>query len=174
MNIFAYKIFNFLFWAVLIFVIVLLAEVPMGNSSSDAADTLNALAIIFLPVIVLWIIRSQFSSKFDVKKYRSEQGYKNAINRVKENEEKNRNTLSDRSDKRNIDPVIDITKKELNSRRKYITPDIFERTEIIIGNFRKENNVPNVTDLYYMIIHTKPESLNIKISDYLRNKESKK
>jgi len=128
--------------------------------------------IVSTPSVIFWALRSKFASKFETKQYISKKRHQKAIMRIMDNEEKARYHLSNQSEKRNIDPLISATRQELHNRKEHVTPNITKRTETILRKFQEENNVPEINELYEVIINTRPESLNLKISEYLKKKEA--
>lgn len=107
-----------------------------------------------------------------MQKYLGAQRYKKALNQIKEDEQKKMQHSSDRSSKRNIDPLSKIARDELMQRRKYIAPYILDQAAVVITQLMTENNVPGVAQLYDVIISTNPDRLNDTMREYLGTKES--
>lgn len=175
MNILAYKFFTFLFIVACVIGFLIGLLVIAVSSSGDVAPEAPVVVgvIVGLPIIVIGIIRGRLSSKFEVRKHLSEIEYNKAINRIRENERNNRSKLSNSSNNRNIDPLIDISKRELISRKKYVTPDAFERTEAFIDSIRSRNDITSLTSLYEIIIGTHHNELSVAIYNYLKKTEIK-
>ena len=172
MNVFLFKLFSVLLVLALLFVAwVAFALVVTSSdmSSKDLVVSLVGASIIFgMPLLILWRIRTYYAKKFEVGKYRSEKHYHKTMQRIQKSAEHERDILSDQSAKKNIDPLIVALRKEIDTRRSHMTPHILERTRTLINRYREENKLLEVNTIYELIISTKLDELNSKMSEYIK------
>lgn len=158
MLVFLFYVFNFFYWVVIALSLLIIIAVLSGGEAG--ALVLLVLAAPFI------LIRNYLASRFVVKKHRSERRHIKALERVKKNEGEKRNDISEDNAKRNIDPLIQAIRKELLQRKGDITPNTYERIESAISALRENNDTPGASELYRLIIETKPEELNERIAIY--------
>lgn len=175
MKIFLFKILNFIFWIIVILTIIytILSILLITASDGDAIVLIiNGVVFFGIPLTIFTFIRFRLASTFDVKKYRAKERFKKANQRIKKQETSIRNRLSQKAEIHNIDPLISTTKKEIRIREKDITPHILEQIKVQLIQLRQENNVPKLTQLYDIIIYTKPDKLNSQLHEFLTERNT--
>ena len=143
MNVFFYNIFNFFFGLVMALSILLILNFAK-TGGYNYHGWIALFIITYIPNYVLFKIRSYFNNKFEVQKYLSEKRHKRALLVVRQREEQKRSNVSTQSERRNIDPLIDAIREELLSRKAYLTPYVFGRTQSLIVTYQETNKVVEV------------------------------